>query len=63
MLVDIYTTATTSDQLGENDRTRAGELIESVLLNLRGAVDEVSFWMKIIRKLFLIDFSLIFPVP
>ncbi|KAG6813019.1 hypothetical protein H0H92_014757 [Tricholoma furcatifolium] len=40
MLVDIYTTSMTSDQLGENDRVNGSKLIESVLLNLRGSVDD-----------------------
>lgn len=41
MLVDIYTTSITNDQLGENDRVNGSKLAESVLLNLRGSVDEV----------------------
>ena len=42
MLVDIYTTAMTSDQLGENDQVNGCKLAESLLLNLRGNLDEVS---------------------
>lgn len=42
MILDIYTTAMTSDQLGENDRVNGCKLIESFLLNLRGEVNEVS---------------------
>ena len=41
MLVDIYTTALTNDQLGENDRVNGCKLAESILLNLRGHVDDV----------------------
>ncbi|KAG6856227.1 hypothetical protein H0H87_006321 [Tephrocybe sp. NHM501043] len=40
MLVDIYTTSITSSQLGENDRVNGSKLAESVLLNLRGGVDD-----------------------
>lgn len=42
MLVDIYTTAMTSEQLGENDQVNGCKLAESLLLNLRGNLDEVS---------------------
>ena len=42
MLVDIYTTSITNDQLGEHDRVNGSNLAESILLNLRGNVDEVS---------------------
>lgn len=41
MLVDIYTTSITNDQLGENDRVNGSKLAESILLNLRANVDEV----------------------
>lgn len=41
MVLDIYTTAMNSDQLGETDRINACKLIESFFLNLRGEVDEV----------------------
>ncbi|KAG6900147.1 hypothetical protein C0993_002296 [Termitomyces sp. T159_Od127] len=40
MLVDIYTTSISSDQLGENDRVNGSKLAESILLNLRGSVDD-----------------------
>jgi hypothetical protein len=40
-MVDIYTTSITNDQLGENDRVNGCKLAESILLNLRGAVDDV----------------------
>ena len=41
MVVDIYVTAMTASQLGDNDRVNACKLVESILLNLRGAVDDV----------------------
>lgn len=47
MVLDIYTTAMSSDQLGENDRVNACKLIESFLLNLRGSVDDVWFFILI----------------
>ncbi|TDL17754.1 ARM repeat-containing protein [Rickenella mellea] len=40
MILDMYTTTLSSDQLGENDRTNGCKLIESYLLNLRGEVNE-----------------------
>ncbi|KAJ7696679.1 armadillo-type protein [Mycena rosella] len=40
MLLDIYTTSITSEQLGENDRVNGCKLAESILLNLRGSVDD-----------------------
>ncbi|KAF5377980.1 hypothetical protein D9615_006718 [Tricholomella constricta] len=40
MLVDIYTTSITNNQLGENDRVNGSKLAESILLNLRGSVDD-----------------------
>jgi len=43
MLVDIYTTSITNNQLGENDRVNGSKLAESILLNLRGSVDDVCF--------------------
>jgi len=43
MMVDIYTTSITNDQLGENDRVNGSKLAESILLNLRGAVDDVCY--------------------
>jgi hypothetical protein len=41
MLLDIYTTSITNNQLGENDRVNGCKLAESILLNLRGHVDDV----------------------
>lgn len=43
MLLDIYTTSITNNQLGENDRVNGCKLAESILLNLRGHVDDVCF--------------------
>ena len=40
MLVDIYTTSINSDHLGENDAVNGCKLAESMLLNLRGMVDD-----------------------
>ncbi|KAJ8079910.1 Nonsense-mediated mRNA decay protein 5 [Marasmius tenuissimus] len=40
MLVDIYTTSLSNKQLGENDGVNGCKLAESVLLNLRGHVDD-----------------------
>ncbi|KIK50545.1 hypothetical protein GYMLUDRAFT_266124 [Collybiopsis luxurians FD-317 M1] len=40
MLLDIYVTAITSDHLGENDRINGCKLAESMLLNLRGCIDD-----------------------
>ncbi len=40
-ILDIYLTASTSDQLGESDRINGAKLIESMLLNLQGHVDSV----------------------
>jgi hypothetical protein len=41
MVLDIYVTSMTSEQLGENDRVNGCKLAESILLNLRGHADEV----------------------
>ena len=41
MLVDIYITSITNEQLGENDRVNGSKLAESILLNLRGSIDDV----------------------
>ncbi|KAJ7364882.1 armadillo-type protein [Mycena albidolilacea] len=41
MLLDIYQTSITSEQLGENDRVNGCKLAESILLNLRGSVDDL----------------------
>ncbi|THH06885.1 hypothetical protein EW145_g3782 [Phellinidium pouzarii] len=40
MILDIYSTAMKSEQLGENDRVNGCKLIEAFLLNLRGCVDD-----------------------
>ncbi|CAL1712201.1 unnamed protein product [Somion occarium] len=40
MIVDIFVTALTSDQLGENDGVNGCKLAESLLLNLRGHCDD-----------------------
>ncbi|KAG2009602.1 importin alpha re-exporter, variant 3 [Coprinopsis cinerea AmutBmut pab1-1] len=39
MLVDIYTSSISGEHLGENDRVNGSQLAESILLNLRGHVD------------------------
>lgn len=41
MLLDIYSTSITNDQLGENDKINGSKLAESMLLNLRGSLDNV----------------------
>lgn len=41
MALDIYTTSVTSEHLGENDAVNGCKLIESLLLNLRGHLDDV----------------------
>ncbi|KAH9999685.1 armadillo-type protein [Russula compacta] len=38
--LDIYTTALSSEHLGENDRVNGCKLAESLLLNLRGHIDD-----------------------
>ncbi|KAH8989143.1 ARM repeat-containing protein [Lactarius akahatsu] len=38
--LDIYTTALSSDHLGDNDRVNGCKLAESLLLNLRGHIDD-----------------------
>jgi hypothetical protein len=46
MLLDVYQTSITSEQLGENDPATAvneRKLADSILLNLRGSVDDVRF--------------------
>ena len=40
--LDIYTTALSSENLGENDRVNGCKLAESLLLNLRGHIDDAS---------------------
>ncbi|KIK50563.1 hypothetical protein GYMLUDRAFT_252883 [Collybiopsis luxurians FD-317 M1] len=41
MLLDIYLMAITSNHLGENDRIDGCKLAKSMLLNLRGCIDDV----------------------
>ena len=41
MAVDIYTTSMTSEHLGENDCVNGSKIAESLLLNLRGHIDDV----------------------
>jgi importin-7 len=41
IMLDIFTTSITSSQLGENDRVNGCKIAESLLLNLRGHVDDV----------------------
>ncbi|KAF9451856.1 ARM repeat-containing protein [Macrolepiota fuliginosa MF-IS2] len=40
MLLDIYSTSISNEQLGENDRINGSKLAESMLLNLRGSLDD-----------------------
>ncbi|EKM79672.1 hypothetical protein AGABI1DRAFT_74786 [Agaricus bisporus var. burnettii JB137-S8] len=40
MLLDIYTTSLTNEQLGENDKINGSKLAESMLLNLRGCLND-----------------------
>lgn len=42
MVIDIYTTALSSEHLGENDGVNGCKLAESIMLNLRGHIDDVS---------------------
>lgn len=42
-LFETYRLAMCSDQLGENDRVNGSKLAESMLLNLRGSLDDVCF--------------------
>ncbi|EIM81399.1 ARM repeat-containing protein [Stereum hirsutum FP-91666 SS1] len=41
MVADIYTTAIVSEQLGENDRVNGSKVAESLMLNLRGHIDDL----------------------
>jgi len=41
MMLDIYQTAISSTQLGENDRINGCKIAESLLLNCRGHIDDV----------------------
>jgi hypothetical protein len=51
--LDIYTTALSSDHLGDNDRVNGCKLAESLLLNLRGHIDDVSARSNHLRIFFL----------
>lgn len=42
MIVDMYARSIASEHLGENDRINGSKLIECLLLNLRGSIDDVS---------------------
>lgn len=41
MAVDIYTTAMSGDDMGEHDQVNGSKVAESLLLNLRGSLDDV----------------------
>jgi len=43
-LVDIYRTSVVNEHLGENDAVNGSKLAESLLLNLRGRVDDVRYF-------------------
>ncbi len=51
--LDIYTTTLSSEHLGENDRVNGCKLAESILLNLRGHIDDVSPISSLTRFSFL----------
>lgn len=51
MVLDIYTTSVTSEHLGENDAVNGCKLAESMLLNLRGHLDEVRLMPALRRSL------------
>jgi hypothetical protein len=51
MMVDIYTTTMTSEQLGENDRVNGCKLAESMMLNLRDHIDDVGLCAENFRSL------------
>jgi len=51
--LDIYTTTLSSEHLGENDRVNGCKLAESILLNLRGHIDDVSLISSLTRFSFL----------
>lgn len=57
MLVDIYTTSLTSEHLGENDSVNGCKLAESVLLNLRGQVDDVRLRLMMILPHYMLTFE------
>lgn len=44
MVLDVYTKCLNSSQLGESDFINGCKLADSILLNLRGCVDDVSFY-------------------
>lgn len=48
--LDIYTTTLSSEHLGENDRVNGCKLAESILLNLRGHIDDVSPISSLVRS-------------
>lgn len=57
-MLDIYVTAMSSEQLGEADRANGCKLGESMLLNLRGHIDAVSFYLLLVEL-----FTSIRPFP
>lgn len=60
MLLDIYTTSLTNEQLGENDKINGSKLAESMLLNLRGCLNDVCFFLVGTLMVFL-NFHCIVP--
>lgn len=57
MALDFYTTALNSEQLGEMDRVNGCSLGESIMLNLRGQIDEVNNDVSLILGLSLKMYS------
>ena len=55
MAVDIYTTAMTSEHLGDNDRVNGCKVAESLLLKLPGSLDDVGFHYPLSRFRYLPD--------
>lgn len=47
MVADIYTTAIVSERLGENDRVNGSKVAESLMLNLRGHIDDIRHSLSI----------------
>jgi len=41
MALDMFESSITNDHLGENDAVNGCKLVESILLNLRGHIDDV----------------------
>lgn len=41
MALDIFVTSLTNDHLGDHDAVNGFKLVESVLMNLKGHIDEV----------------------